>query len=373
MSSPVPPPQEWFPPIPPVPPPQDWFPPIPPPQDWIDPIVDPIKEVVIDPIEAEAKRIAAEAERIAKETAAAIEQAANESIKWVSDVNARTENIKAIAQKAEAELKKAGVPVDQFYKEFVEASNFMQAAVIAGVEGVEWVVQYLEQNICQISLSSALSICFFIILNPAEPTANTTAMPVTLAAIAYMAAGVAADQTAKLALAGACYAFAMIIVEPIYAIPEVRNGLGKSGKDILTSALGNALYYGIEANAAAYTTTATALVMMSAAFSILIANLICTGTLPGGYKVMYGINDGYDKNFTPQPSPAPSPAPAPVPTPAPIPFNPGKTSGGYKCINDLPTGWSKKAPSGMMYTQKMSPTGIWCYGPNGEREAAVNC
>lgn len=223
----------------------------------------------------------------------ATEQAYEESLKWVTNTDARLKNVQDIAKKAEEECKKAGIPVDQYYADFNNASKLMQQAIVDGVEAVEWVVQYLEQNACQIALSTALSLAFFTILNPTNPQAQASATPLSAAAIAYMAAG----QAGKMALSQACYQFASIIVEPIFAIPEVKNSMGKDGKKILTMALGNSIFYGIQASAAAWTVPATALMMMSAMFSVLIANLACTGTLPGGYQVMYGINDGYEKNY----------------------------------------------------------------------------
>lgn len=230
---------------------------------------------------------------VVNDVVSATEQAYEESLKWVTDYDARLKNVQEIAKKAEDECRKAGIPVDQYYADFNNASKLMQQAIADGVEAVEWVVQYLEQNACQIALSTALSLAFFTILNPTNPEAEVAATPLSAAAIAYMAAG----QAGKLALSQACYQFAVIIVEPIFAIPEVKNSMGKDGKHILTMALGNSIYYGIQASAAAWTVPATALMMMSAMFSVLIANLACTGTLPGGYQVMYGINDGYEKNY----------------------------------------------------------------------------
>lgn len=243
--------------------------------DAIDDTVDTVSDAVNDVI---------------KET----QKALDESAKWMLDTDARAKNIKSIVDKVKSDAKKAGLPIDQYVKEFNQGADFIQGAVTEGVEAVEWVVQYLEQNACQMALTSALSLAFFTILNPTNPEAEASAAPLSAAAIAYMAAGAAG----KMVLATACYEFACLIATPIYAIPEVKNALSKDGKKVLCSALGNAIYYSIEAAAAAWTVPAAALMMMAAMFSTLIANLACTGTLPNGYHAMYGVNEGYDKNFT---------------------------------------------------------------------------
>lgn len=222
------------------------------------------------------------------------QKALEESAKWMMDTDARAKNIAAIVDKVKSDAKKAGLPVDQYIKEFNQGADFIQKTVTDGVEAVEWVVQYLEQNACQIALSSALSLAFFTILNPTNPEAEASAAPLSAASIAYMAAGTAG----KLALSQACYAFACLIATPIYAIPEVKNALSKDGKQVLCAALGNSIYYSIITAAEAWTVPAAALMMMAAMFSTLIANLACTGTIPTGYHAMYGINEGYDKNFT---------------------------------------------------------------------------
>jgi riboflavin synthase len=255
--------------------------------------VDDTTKAVVDTTNKTVNTVVDTTNQVINTVVSETEKAYEESLKWVTDYDSRLKNVQEIAKKAEDECRKAGIPVDQYYNDFNNASKLIQQSIADGVEAVEWVVQYLEQNACQIALSTALSLAFFTILNPTNPEAEVAATPLSAASVAYMVAG----QAGKMALSQACYQFACIIVEPIFLIPEVKGSMGKDGKHILTMALGNSIYYGIQASAAAWTVPATALMMMSAMFSVLIANLACTGTLPGGYQVMYGINDGYQKNF----------------------------------------------------------------------------
>lgn len=201
---------------------------------------------------------------------------------WVSNQVMREENINELATKVYTEAKNAGIPLDKYVAEFDHGIEFAKQQVIQGVESVEWVVQYLDQQACQIGLTAALCLCFSTLLNPANPEAEAAAAPLSVAAIAFKAAQSAATISA---LTGAAYGIALGITEALWLIPEVRNGMKKDGKALLCSVLSNAIYYSIQTSIDAWLVPASALMVMSAIFSVLISNLICTGTIPGGYKV----------------------------------------------------------------------------------------
>ena len=201
---------------------------------------------------------------------------------WVSNQVMREENINKLATKVYTEAKNAGIPLDKYVAEFDHGIDFAKQQVIQGVESVEWVVQYLDQQACQIGLTAALCLCFSTLLNPANPEAEAAAAPLSVAAIAFKAAQSAATISA---LTGAAYGIALGITEALWLIPEVRNGMKKDGKALLCSVLSNAIYYSIQTSIDAWLVPASALMVMSAIFSVLISNLICTGTIPGGYKV----------------------------------------------------------------------------------------
>ena len=201
---------------------------------------------------------------------------------WVSNQAMREENITALATKVYTEAKNAGIPLDKYVTEFDNGIAFAKQQVIQGVESVEWVVQYLDQQACQIGLTAALCLCFSTLLNPANPEAEAAAAPLSVAAIAFKTAQSAATISA---LTGAAYGIALGITEALWLIPEVRNGLKKDGKGLLCSVLSNAIYYSIQTSIDAWLVPASALMVMSAIFSVLVSNLICTGTIPGGYKV----------------------------------------------------------------------------------------
>ena len=201
---------------------------------------------------------------------------------WVSNQVMREENINELATKVYTEAKNAGIPLDKYVAEFDHGIEFAKQQVIHGVESVEWVVQYLDQQACQIGLTAALCLCFSTLLNPANPEAEAAAAPLSVAAIAFKAAQSAATISA---LTGAAYGIALGITEALWLIPEVRNGMKKDGKALLCSVLSNAIYYSIQTSIDAWLVPASDLMVMSAIFSVLISNLICTGTIPGGYKV----------------------------------------------------------------------------------------
>lgn len=201
---------------------------------------------------------------------------------WVSNQAIREENITELATKVYTEAKNAGIPIDKYVTEFDTGIEFAKQQVIQGVESVEWVVQYIDQQACQIGLTAALCLCFSTLLNPANPEAEAAAAPLSVAAIAFKAAQSAATISA---LTGASYGIALGITEALWLIPEVRNGMKKDGKGLLCSVLSNAIYYSMQTSIDAWLVPASALMVMSAIFSVLISNLICTGTIPGGYKV----------------------------------------------------------------------------------------
>jgi hypothetical protein len=138
--------------------------------------------------------------------------------------------------------------------------------------------EYVAANICTITLSAAISGAFAATLNNPGTEEETTAMFAPLCAeTASMAAAGAVDAAV---IATECQAVCAYFVEVLWAIPDVRKGVG-GNKDVLISSLAALLGMAISEAPWAYVSPQTASLVVAGLVGYTTASLCCTGHLPG--------------------------------------------------------------------------------------------
>jgi len=171
----------------------------------------------------------------------------------------------------------AQIGCDEFTAGCVTAGLAFEAgAELVGQTLVE-VGEYLEANICTITISAAISGAFAATLNNPATEEETTAMFAPMCAdTAAMAAEGAIDQAVIMT---ECNSVCAYLVNILWAIPDVKEGVG-GNKDVLISTLATLLAMAISEAPWAYVSPQTASLVVAGLVGYVVASLCCTGKLP---------------------------------------------------------------------------------------------
>ena len=171
----------------------------------------------------------------------------------------------------------AQIGCDEFTAGCVTAGLAFEAgADLVGQTLVE-VGEYLEANICTITISAAISGAFAATLNNPATEEETTAMFAPMCAdTAAMAAEGAIDQAVIMT---ECNSVCAYLVNILWAIPDVKEGVG-GNKDALIGALAALLGLAISEAPWAYVSPQTASLVVAGLVGYVVASLCCTGKLP---------------------------------------------------------------------------------------------
>jgi hypothetical protein len=156
----------------------------------------------------------------------------------------------------------------------------MDEGVEKVVEGAEVVKEFVEKNVCDIFVGSALSAVFVALAADGEEEASVG----TIAALA--ASGTASGFVDKVAFKTAAKALASVISTPVYSIPGVSSsGLSKSE---LETAITFLIVKACEKKPKLVVGSAGQFLAGVLIYGI--TNLVCEGNIPGGYQVWKGAN-----------------------------------------------------------------------------------
>ena len=201
---------------------------------------------------------------------------------FASDTAKRTESIEATVVRNTEELAKTGM--DTTTKEFEELSRSVEQVVIAGVEvcydAALDAYAWLDENICNIALSSALAIgveaYFTPKPDPADPGTETST---TLSAMAVSILATAAEEGAKAVVINE---MADICVESFLLIPGVK---GQVNKKLLKNVLANSIdmTWSMVTAQALWVTPVGVGIVIGAWICPIVATMVCTRTIPTGF------------------------------------------------------------------------------------------
>jgi hypothetical protein len=201
---------------------------------------------------------------------------------FASDTAKRTESIEATVVRNTEELAKTGM--DTTTKEFEELSRSVEQVVIAGVEvcydAALDAYAWLDENLCNIALSSALAIgveaYFTPKPDPADPGTETST---TLSAMALSILATAAEEGAKAAVINE---MADICVESFLLIPGVK---GQVNKKLLKNVLANSIdmTWSMATAQALWVTPVGVGIVIGAWICPIVATMVCTRTIPTGF------------------------------------------------------------------------------------------
>lgn len=234
-----------------------------------------------------ANDVANTAENIASDVANEIVKETNEAINRVNQY---------VLEPAKASLASAIVDASKtsnIYSKELEAGAKIAARLATEssekvLTGLVEIGEYIEAHACNIGLSAALTGAFEAMLLEPAAQVETTAMfaPFSSATVAAMAAGSfksAATETAAMAIG-------TTLVVPIFEIQPVKKALGNNGKDTLVDAIAFCLLKAIEKEAPLFTVPQTAAMATAGLVCDMVADLVCSGTLPGGFSVWKGVS-----------------------------------------------------------------------------------
>lgn len=171
----------------------------------------------------------------------------------------------------------AQIGCDEFTAGCVTAGLAFEAGADAVGKDLVAMGEYLEANICTITVSAAISGAFAATLNNPATEEETTAMFAPLCA--ETAAAAAAGAVDQAVIATECNAVCAYFVEILWAIPDVREGVG-GNKDALIGALAALLAMAISEAPWAYVSPQTASLVVAGLVGYVTASLCCTGKLP---------------------------------------------------------------------------------------------
>ena len=171
----------------------------------------------------------------------------------------------------------AQIGCDEFTAGCVTAGLAFEAGADAVGKDLVAMGEYLAENICTITVSAAISGAFAATLNNPATEEETTAMFAPLCAETAAAAATGAVDQAVIATE--CNAVCAYFVEILWAIPDVREGVG-GNKDALIGALAALLAMAISEAPWAYVSPQTASLVVAGLVGYVTASLCCTGKLP---------------------------------------------------------------------------------------------
>jgi len=171
----------------------------------------------------------------------------------------------------------AQIGCDEFTAGCVTAGLAFEAGAEAVGKDLVAMGEYLAENICTITVSAAISGAFAATLNNPATEEETTAMFAPLCA--ETAAAAAAGAVDQAVIATECHAVCAYFVEILWAIPDVREGVG-GNKDALIGALAALLGLAISEAPWAYVSPQTASLVVAGLVGYVTASLCCTGKLP---------------------------------------------------------------------------------------------
>ena len=172
----------------------------------------------------------------------------------------------------------AGISSSEFTAGCTTAGKALEAGGRAVGDDLVAMGEYVAANICTITLSAAISGAFAATLNNPGTEEETTAMFAPLCTeTASMAAAGAVDAAV---IATECNAVCAYFVEILWAIPDVRKGVGNN-KAALIGALAALLGMAISEAPWAYVSPQTASLVVAGLVGYVVASLCCTGELPG--------------------------------------------------------------------------------------------
>jgi len=171
----------------------------------------------------------------------------------------------------------AQIGCDEFTAGCVTAGLAFEAGADAVGKDLVAMGEYLAENICTITVSAAISGAFAATLNNPATEEETTAMFAPLCA--ETAAAAAAGAVDQAVIATECNAVCAYFVEILWAIPDVREGVG-GNKDALIGALAALLAMAISEAPWAYVSPQTASLVVAGLVGYVTASLCCTGKLP---------------------------------------------------------------------------------------------
>jgi len=171
----------------------------------------------------------------------------------------------------------AQIGCDEFTAGCVTAGLAFEAGAEAVGKDLVAMGEYLAENICTITVSAAISGAFAATLNNPATEEETTAM--FAPRCAETAAAAAAGAVDQAVIATECNAVCAYFVEILWAIPDVREGVG-GNKDALIGALAALLAMAISEAPWAYVSPQTASLVVAGLVGYVTASLCCTGKLP---------------------------------------------------------------------------------------------
>jgi len=171
----------------------------------------------------------------------------------------------------------AQIGCDEFTAGCVTAGLAFEAGGEAVGKDLVAMGEYLAENICTITVSAAISGAFAATLNNPATEEETTAMFAPLCA--ETAAAAAAGAVDQAVIATECNAVCAYFVEILWAIPDVREGVG-GNKAALIGALAALLAMAISEAPWAYVSPQTASLVVAGLVGYVTASLCCTGKLP---------------------------------------------------------------------------------------------
>ena len=171
----------------------------------------------------------------------------------------------------------AQIGCDEFTAGCVTAGLAFEAGAEAVGKDLVAMGEYLAENICTITVSAAISGAFAATLNNPATEEETTAMFAPLCA--ETAAAAAAGAVDQAVIATECNAVCAYFVEILWAIPDVREGVG-GNKAALIGALAALLAMAISEAPWAYVSPQTASLVVAGLVGYVTASLCCTGKLP---------------------------------------------------------------------------------------------
>lgn len=154
--------------------------------------------------------------------------------------------------------------------------------------GLVEIGEYIEEHACNIGLSAALTGAFEATLLDPVSQPETTAIFAPLCSATLIAMGTGACKS--VAINSAAMTLGAVLVIPLFEIPPVKKALGNDGKDTLINAIAFCICEAVKKETKLFTVPQTTAMVVAGLVSDVVADLVCSGTLPGGFQAWKGVS-----------------------------------------------------------------------------------
>lgn len=213
------------------------------------------------------------------EFAGEVARGASSAFDWASqlvdNVETRTRVIVSTIEKSTEELAKMGI--DVYNQEYKILSEKIKTLTIEGVQFLEdcydMAGDWVDQNACQIGVTSALSAAIVFSLTPAQPEGAVLSTELSFLAQPVL---YSKDMAQKMAVA-------KLIATPVALIfNEIWFIKGNIDVNLLTNVISNCIYHSLD-NCQLWLTPAGVGIAIGSAVSPVIAFMACNRTIPKGF------------------------------------------------------------------------------------------